>query len=352
MHVAVVFAALLVLIPGAARAASDPGDRLARFGELARSYAGALEAGDRVLPQLFAVVDDEILDSLRSGGPFASVPFIQERLDAFRDTWGGAAFHVLRVPGSGERAPLITVAVLTVTGAEPTGSLRVYGGTSRDASLLASATHEGALSIYPWPATRDGATQFLASWLGVASGRAARPLRLELWRRSHAGPVARSWSLAADDGPHVSELAVNRQRLMIRHEVRYPGWKTGCDGQTEYQDTYQPAPVSAIPVLTNRKVFEGWHRELQVSVTRFFSALSAGDQTTLAELVPDRALRARLPRGLVAEPACEQRAPGAPATAVVAATEPLPPGTPRPWSLSWTRGPRGWRLSHAAPVLQ
>src|SRR5262245_63468755 len=103
MHRAVVFAVLLTLGWVSGSAAAPASDRLVRFGELARNHAGGLEPAERVLPALFALVDDEILDSLRSGSPFASVPFIQERMDGFRDAWGGAAFRVMSWQGPGER---------------------------------------------------------------------------------------------------------------------------------------------------------------------------------------------------------------------------------------------------------
>jgi hypothetical protein len=86
-------------------------------------------------------------------------------------------------------------------------------------------------------------------------------------------------------------------------------------------------------------------------VGRFLAALAAGNRAALAELVPDRALRGRLPRALAPEPACDQGSPGAPAGVTVAATEERN-GRLVPWSLSWRRSPRGWRLHAAAPMLQ
>ena len=65
--------------------------------------------------------------------------------------------------------------------------------------------------------------------------------------------------------------------------------------------------------------------------------------------VPDPALRERLPPSLAAEPGCDQ--PGTPAAVSVAATARVE-GRRVPWTLTWSRGPRGWRLTGAAPVLQ
>src|SRR5215831_3824769 len=77
--------AALVLVAHAAEGV--PGDRLTRFAELG--------------------------ENLTSGEPFASVAFLQERLDAFMATWGGAGFRVQRVGRPGAGAPL-TIGLFTV----------------------------------------------------------------------------------------------------------------------------------------------------------------------------------------------------------------------------------------------
>ena len=33
----------------------------------------------------------------------------------------------------------------------------------------------------------------------------------------------------------------------IRYELRYPGWKPGCDVQSEQEDTYRVSPATAAP---------------------------------------------------------------------------------------------------------
>ena len=103
--------------------------------------------------------------------------------------------------------------------------------------------------------------------------------------------------------------------------------------------------------LVRRRVVSGWHRELWRTVTRFFDALDRRDTGVLAALVPDASVRARIPRALVPEPACEIRPRESPQTAIVAATE---AGERRltPWSLWWREIPGGWRLSRATPVLE
>ena len=153
------------------------------------------------------------------------------------------------------------------------------------------------------------------------------------------------------DGLWVSHADIKPGRVSLRHEVRYPGWKPGCDVQAEQEDRYRSGPGGVL-VLVSRQVFNGWHRELGRSVARFFSAIKSGDRKILGELAPDAAVRARLPVGLLPEAACDSLNPDMPATAVVAAAAPLPDGRRAPWSLWWSRGSSGWRLTGAAPVLQ
>jgi hypothetical protein len=96
----------------------------------------------------------------------------------------------------------------------------------------------------------------------------------------------------------------------------------------------------------------GWHRDLHAAMARLITALAAGDRATVTTLVPERAVRAILPRHLVREPACDQPGAGSPpTTATVAATEERA-GRMIPWSLVWRRARRGWQLSAADRVLQ
>ena len=351
---------LTLVLLGAAWAGpahARPDDRLARFRELAREYSRVSEGGDaatgpRVLGELYALADSEILENLRSGGPFASVAFIQERLDAFTAAWGGATFSVRRVQRVGRGGPL-TLGVFAVGGPEPRGSLRVYGGSERSASLLTAIIQDATPEIHPWPPARDGALQVVVSWLGASAGGERWPLAVELWRQGGPGGLARTWASTEAVGHElwVSAFGVKDGQLLLRYDLRYPGWKPGCAGQTEQEDIYRQAPGADTLVLARRRVLNGWHRELQATVTRFFAALAEDDGRRLAQLVPDRALRARLPRDLHPEPACEERSRDAPGTAIVAATEERDQRL-APWSLWWSRGPHGWRLARAEPVLQ
>src|SRR5260370_32057161 len=95
---------LACLLPGAPpRAAGPTVDRLDRFRELA--HAGLTTAGagaervHRVDRELYELLDGEIVDSLASGGVFASEAFLQDRLDPFHAAWGGAAPRAINAAG-------------------------------------------------------------------------------------------------------------------------------------------------------------------------------------------------------------------------------------------------------------
>src|SRR6266542_5694442 len=89
MRAAGVLTLLLALAATAIAAAARPDDRRERFQELARRYAEAPdpEASAALLGALFATVDEEIVENLAAGGPFASAAFLQDRLEAFSDAW-------------------------------------------------------------------------------------------------------------------------------------------------------------------------------------------------------------------------------------------------------------------------
>ena len=101
---ALVFSLLWWLLSAGVVGAAEPRDRLERFRELAsRRLALVEETGGRLdadlQDELEALLDAEVLDSLRSGGPFASSAFIRDRLEAFADAWGGASLRIEPVGG-------------------------------------------------------------------------------------------------------------------------------------------------------------------------------------------------------------------------------------------------------------
>jgi hypothetical protein len=324
-------------------------DRLDHFREIAGRYAEAADqdADDALLSGLFEVVDAEVEENLRSGPPFSSAAFIQERLNAFSDAWGGAALSVVRAGQGTNNSALL--GLFTVTRGEPRGSLRFYGRSDGLISLLAAVTHEGHVEVREWPA----AGRFLASWFGAETGPGDRALHLELWRFPLGARPSRVWTSADTfpQGLRATGFATRNGQLVVRYQVQYPGWKPGCAGETEQEDLYRAPARGTGLTLVRRRVVNGWHRELQSAVTRLYAALGADDRRTLVELVADPSLRARLPRDLRAEAVCDERDPAAPATVIVAATRERDHQRV-PWSLAWRRGPRGWRVAAAGPVLQ
>ena len=344
-----VLAALLVTIAATstiaatrARAGREP-DRLERFRELASSR---LALGDLAEPDnpaeayrdIYALLDDEIVESLASGGVFASPEFLQDRLDAFGEAWGGAQIRLARLGR-------LVVGAFRLTEAGGGNSVRVYGPLRDEAALLATLYREGRPSVTPLAGA--GEPQFLATWEGAASGRGTRPLRVDLVR-AHADGVRVTWSTATlfPDGLHARAWVVRPGEIRLRYELHYPGWTPGCEGQTEQEDVYRLAPAQGTLTRVSRQQHNAWHRELHAAVTRLFTALAERDEQALATVVPDPALRASLP-ALVSEPACDA-ADGVRETVSIAATS----ADRRPWSLTFRRAGVRWRLTAAAPVMQ
>ena len=330
-------------------------DRLERFRAVARERLAVAADGadrERAIGELYELVDAEVLDSLRGEEPFSSLVFIRERLDAMMESWGGATLRVLRIPGAGRRAPL-TLGLYSLTGVEGSGSLRVYAGTGAAAALAASSTQDGLLDARMWPGGPDRVARVFAVWSGPPAAHGERALFAELWEGREHDRVARAWSTATQwpEGLRVMDWRTQAGELVVRYEPRYPGWKPGCAEQFEHEDHYRLAAAGGL-ALARRHVANGWHRELGAAADRLFRALAEADARALGQLVPAPALRARLPSSLVPEPVCEQIGPaGLRGPVNVAATE-LRAGRRVPWALSWTRGPAGWRIQTAAPVLE
>src|SRR5207248_2445187 len=192
-------------------------------------------------------------------------------------------------------------------------------------------------------------------------GRGTRPLRVDLVR-AHADGVRVTWSTATlfPEGLYARAWAVRPGEIRLRYELHYPGWTPGCDGQTEQEDVYRLAPAQSTLTRVSRQQHNAWHRDLHAAVARLFAALAEGDEPSLAAIVPDAALRARLP-ALVPEPACDAAdgvretvrdrdglADGVRETVSIAATS----ADRRPWSLTFRRAGVRWGLTAAAPVMQ
>jgi hypothetical protein len=340
--------ALLVahgLAAGAPAVAGGPPDPLERFRDLASTRLAVLqlEASGRSADdarEIYALLDEEIVQNVTSGGLFASAGFLQDRLEGFTDAWGGAAFRVMRV-GS-------LVAVACHLGEGGADSVRVYGPRAGEVALLATLHHEGRASLHALPAGPQSPTPFLVVWDGAPSGRGSRALRLDLVRQ-RGDDVAVVWSTADvfPAGLVASDWRVRGADVTIRYELHYPGWIPGCEGQTEQEDVYRFVPERTTFVRAGRRLYDGWHAVLHQAVGRILSALDAGDQRALAVLVPEARLRAALPVTLAREPACDatSEANGPVSVAAVA-------GGRRPWTLTFQRAGTRWRLTAAGPVIQ
>ncbi len=352
MVVGLLVAGLALATAPAVGSGSEPSDRLERFRSLAAARLAALEISGQeptpdVLGEIYALLDDEILDSLRGGGPFASEGFLQERLDAFNEAWGGTAFRVLALGGG------LTVGAFQLSPSGRGSSVRVYGPSGPRAALVRAIHHPGVPALREMPPTRQGEPQFLAAWVGSQSSRGTTALRLELWRKEGES-VGLAWStdaLSAGD-LFVGRFAVDARQVSLRYEVRYPGWKPGCDGQTEHEDAYRYVAGRETFVLARRQVVNAWHRDVHAVLGRVLSALRSRDERALAGLVAD-AGHVRLPARLEPDLACDEADGPSPTTVGVAAVEPPGPGgdaAGRPWTLVFRRTPAGWRLTSAAPI--
>src|SRR2546426_32814 len=79
--------------------AAGPVDRLDQFRELARSRASGepvdADASPDAYREMYALLDEDIVESLSTGGLYASAGFLQDRLDTFGEAWGAAAVDVV-----------------------------------------------------------------------------------------------------------------------------------------------------------------------------------------------------------------------------------------------------------------
>lgn len=343
LTVALVLAALAGL-GGAAFGAPGVPDRLDRFRELALIRQGRIQTGAELTAdayrEMYALLDEEIVESLMSGGPFASPGFLQDRLDAFGGVWGGATLGVVGVDR-------LVVGAFQFADATDVNTIRVYGHFRGEAALLTTLHREGRPVVHRAAPAPGEAPQFVAVWEGAPSGRGTRALRLELARQVGDG-VRVVWSTAElfPDGLLARSYAVRPNEIRVRYELRYPGWTPGCEARTEAEDLFRLVHDTGVFAQTSRTYHQPWHRELHATVWRLFEALGGGDQATLAALVPDAKLRRRLPATLRPEPACDAPEGGPTPRAVsVPASE-----AGAPWELVFRLTARGWRLTRATQV--
>jgi hypothetical protein len=334
-----------VFCVGTAAAAAPRLDRLDRFRELAAtrlSLAQVIDADAAAYRDAYGLLDEEIVESLNSGGVFASLAFLQERLEAFAEAWGAAMLEIRRI------GPLVVGAFKLGEGSGGT-SLRVYGRLRDEAALLDVLDRGGRPRVFPLAPTPRGPVQFLVAWEGSGSGRGTRAFRVDLVRH-HGDGVRTIWTTAdvIPEGLQVKTWSIRGTDVRVRYEARYPGWTPGCEPQTETEDVYRLAADGSTFTRTGRQTFNAWHRELRSTVAALFAALASGDRAALTTAVPDTRLRSRLPATLRPESACD--APEGPGPDAVSVAASVADG--RPWTLTFRRaGPR-WRLTAAEPVLQ
>lgn len=319
-------------------------DRLDRFRELAATRLGLAQTGAVDGPdayrETYGLLDEEVVENLASGGVFASPAFLQDRLDAFVEVWGGAALRVLRV------GPLV-LGVFHLGDSPGGNAVHVYGPLGGEPALLTILARDARPTVYRAAAARDGSPQFLIAWEGAASGRGTYGLRLDL-ARQRADTVRIVWTTADvfPDGLVARSYSVRAGQLAVRYELRYPGWTPGCEGQTEAEEVFRLSPGGDGFTRVSRREHNAWHRDLHASVARVFEALRAGDRSALAALVLDQDLVHRLPPRLRPEPACDAPDGANPERVSVAAS-----GEREPWQLTFRRSGTRWRLSAASPVI-
>src|SRR6058998_1487455 len=272
--------------------AAGPLDRLDQFRTLARARSlgnGAPDGSADAYREMYALLDEEIVESLGTGGLYASTGFLQDRLDAFGEAWGAAAVDVVRVGR-------LMVGAFQMSDAPGVNSVRVYGRLGGEAALLTTLFREGRPTLYPWPPAPSGASQFIADWEGPATGQGIRPLRLDLIRQQGDG-VRVVWSTTDlfPDRLMARAYSVRGEEIRVRYELHYPGWTPGCDGQTEAEDVFRSSHESGAVVRKAGRQLNGWHRELRTTVAQLFDALESRDESSLAKLVPDVQIRRRLP---------------------------------------------------------
>jgi hypothetical protein len=332
-----------ILAPADLATANPSIDRLERFRDLAGHRLATLQlgGGSRTVEderEIYALLDDEVVQSVASGGLFASEGFLQERLDGFAEAWGGASFRALRV------GPLAVVA--SYLGEGGANTVRVYGKLAGEAALLGTVRREGRPTLHRLPTAPRGLLEFLVAWEGASSGRGTRELRVDVVRlRRDDVVVAWSTAEAFPGGLVARDYRVRGPEVTIRYEMHYPGWTPGCDGQTEGEDVYRFVAERGTLVRASRRQINEWHARLHEFVGRMLAALASGDRGTLAQLVPDPALRGALPVGLERDAACDARESGDRVSVAVVA------GAGQPWTLTFLRAGARWRLTAAAPVL-
>src|SRR5437870_4853729 len=195
--------------------AAGPVDRLDQFRTLARARSmanGAADSSPAAYREMYALLDEEIVESLGTGGLYASIGFLQDRLDTFGEAWGAAAVDVVRVDR-------LVVGAFQMSDAPGVNSVRVYGRLGGEAALLRTLSRDGRPTVYPWAPTPTGAAQFIAAWEGPATGRGIRARRSRSsstrWRRETRAAWP-SWSPTSRSAGGFRPPSGPRRRATLR----------------------------------------------------------------------------------------------------------------------------------------
>jgi hypothetical protein len=339
-------AAVVACLTASPLDADTASDRLDRFRALAATRLSLAELvdADRAMQayrEIYALLDDEVVDGLASGGVFAAPAFLQDRLDGFADAWGGASLRLHRVGR-------LTIGAFQL-GEGPGGStVRVYGAQGGESRLVAAYQRQGRPTLYPL-AEPNGRATALIVWEGRPTGWGTRALRVDLVRQ-RGDDVAVVWSTADvfPEGLMARHWRVRGAEVRVRYELHYPGWIPGCESQMEQEDVFRPGPDADRFVRSGVRQHNAWHRTLHQAVGRLVDAVAAGDSVRLAALVPNARLREQLPPQLERAAACDAPDGPEPVTVSVAATGP----EHGPWTLTFRRSGGQWRLTAATPVLE
>ena len=162
--------------------------------------------------EIYALLDEEIVESLASGGVFASLEFLQDRLDAFGEAWGGATSALIARSAGCSSAPSSSATARPATACASTAAARRGGAADHD------VPRGPPRACTRCRAAADGA-QFLVAWEGAPSGRGTRPLRVELVR-AHGGRRARRVVHGAACFPTDSARARTRARRRPARPLR------------------------------------------------------------------------------------------------------------------------------------
>src|SRR5436853_250107 len=228
LAVALVLAALAGLGDAVFGASGVP-DRLDRFRELALTWQGRVQTGAELTAdayrEMYALLDEEIVESLTSGGPYASPGFLQDRLDAFGGVWGGTTLGVVGVDH-------LVVGAFQLADATDVNTVRVYGrlhGEAEDLYRLVPDTGAFARTSrtyhQPWhrelhatvwrlfEALGGGDQATLAELVPDATLRRRLPATLRAEPACDApegGPIPRTVSVAASEARAPWELVFQR----------------------------------------------------------------------------------------------------------------------------------------------